>query len=359
MSATDGDDLVRELQDLLAQGDLGTGRPSRESLREVRAEARRRRREQEQRARAAAEYWASQSGRPRRARVGGRTLIVGLSVAAIALAAGITYTVGGDVVRQVGSAAPDPVSPPTTVADAADPEAAVPFAGTPAESWASGASAIRIPQAAQTGAYTAAQVEDAFRRTKAYLRAAMLDKDVLLKGKLKPVLTTMHPESREWITREVRRGKFRMDSPDVARWTAVANRLHPGDWITHDDVRIRGRMRARMDGNGELQVRYVYAAAYWVRQSSGTEWLPVVVRREGRHVYDANGAGIVGPWSGIDGVTTSRSVCGSAWPHRQYLQVWPDPDTVRGSSGSAPAWDMTDPEVEPSDSACFTDTSGF
>lgn len=356
MSAADGDELDRELMDLSDQGDVRAGGPSRESLREVRAESRRRRKEQGRRARATAEYWAVQSGRPRRSRDRGRLVIAGLSLAAV-LVGGI-YVVAGDAGGQVRGPGPGPASQPSTV-DGPRPEADVPFAGTPADSWASGAGAIRIPEATKKGSYTAAQVEDAFRSTKAYLRAAMLDEDVLFAGKLQPALSTMVPDSREWITRQVRRGKLRMDSPDVVRWTAVANRFHPGDWVPHDDVRIRGRMRARVDGDGTLQVHYVYAAAYWLRQSSGTEWVPVVVRREGQHDYEANGSGIVGPWSGADGVTTSRSVCGSDWPHRQYLQVWPDPDTVRGSSGRAPSWDMTDPEAEPSDSACFTDTSGF
>ncbi|WP_307792480.1 hypothetical protein [Streptomyces verrucosisporus] len=54
-----------------------------------------------------------------------------------------------------------------------------PFAGSPARRWAEGADAIEMPKATAVGGVPAAEIRAALERTKKFLVAANLDRDVL------------------------------------------------------------------------------------------------------------------------------------------------------------------------------------
>jgi hypothetical protein len=353
------DELDRELARMIDDGAEKPARPSRESLREVKREARAREKEKQEREKSAKDYWAAQSdpGRTGRAGSAGRWIAVLVTI----------LVVGGGALYLTRSGIPGVTSPaanPTGAPDASDgaqAEEAVPFAGTPAESWKVGAKGITLPEAKQVGLYTPDQVEAAYRKTRTYLKAAMLDRRVLFKGKLQPVLVTMTPGSRARLTKAVQKGKEHPDAKDATTWVNAANRFHPNDWRAEGETRVRGRMKARVADDGGLLVKYAYAVAYWMRPTSGGSWAPIVIRREGEAYFSAVGSGISGLWSGRDGVTSLKSVCGSQWPYPQYLQVWPDPESVvTPSRGVYPGWDPSDPEtVAVPEDDCFTDTSGF
>jgi hypothetical protein len=354
-----GGDLDREFERLLGGSDGALPPPSRESMREVKAEAKRRHQEQAARERAAKAYWAEQAGvHPSGHRNSwawvGFAVVLGLAASAGFLVLQRGQQPGLDVAQS-----PTAPTAPAPAASAAAPEAtSPPFADTPAAAWPVGAAGITLPEARRTGAYSAAQVREAARATRAYLEAAMLDERVLFDSKLKPVLRTMDRDSREQATAEVAADREKPDGDDSLRWTSFANRFRPGDWTADDEVRIRGRMKPTIGEQGLLEMTYVFVAAYWMQPSTGGPWVPVAVRREGSAYFRTDGRGVTKPWIGGDGITTSRSVCGSDWPYPQYLEAWADLDGVATASvAPLPAKDLSDPETTLD--ACFTDTSGF
>jgi hypothetical protein len=350
-------DRDRELERMLAGTDRDPAPPSRESMREVKAEAKRRRQERAARERAAQAYWREQArGATGTGRARGWPWIL-LAVALGLTVTGIFLVVDRGLPWEARQPS-NPVGPPdpSDGADAPDVEAISPFEGTPAADWRVGAKGIGIPAAERVGPYSAKQVDAAYRATKAYLKAAMLDPAVLFGSKLKPVLTTMSAESRERAQRQVKKDR-KSDSDDALRWVDFANRFHPGDWQADDEIRVRGRMRAGVD-DGFLEVSYVFTAAYWMKPDGGTAWTPVAIRREGSAYFTATGSGVSAPWVSGDGTTSSRSVCGSTWPYPQYLEVWPDMDSVvTASIQPLPPRDLSDPDE--TFEGCFTDTSGF
>lgn len=324
------------------------GSPSRESRAEVRREAKER---EALRARQRAAFNLP----PERGRRPWGWMVLGLLVVALGAAAFVHW--GGPGADPVAAA--NPTGAPVDPTDGAQAEEIEPFAGTPAESWSGWSKGLKEAKAVSVGAYSAAQVEDAQRLVRRYLKAATQDERVLFKGKLQPVLSTMDAHSREYHTTHIKSGL-----PDATgeswHWTFIANRFHKGDWEASRDIRTRGRIKAARLEDGDLSIPYVVTVAYWMRPAEGGPWIPVAVRREGESVFRAKDARHVrSVWMGGDGVTSSRGVCGSTWPYPQFIEAWPDRDSVATPSlQPMPQFDLSDPDADAA-SSCFTDTSGF
>lgn len=324
------------------------GKPSRESLAEVRREAKRRE------ALRAQQRVAFGMAPARRRRPWGWVL-VGLAAATLVSVAFVQW--GRPVTGPLAAA--NPTDAPVDPMDGAELEESEPFSGTPAESWSSWSKGLKEAKAEPVGVYGAAQVDDAQRVVRQYLKAATQDERVLFKGKLQPVLATMDTYSREYHAKQVESGKPDSDG-NVWHWTQIANRFHKGDWEASDEIRTRGRIKVARVKDGDLRIPYVVTAAYWLRPSQGGPWIPVAVRREGESVFRAKDEShVTSVWMGGDGTTSSRAVCGSEWPYPQFIEAWPDPDSVVTASGQPlPPFDLSDPDAA-SEASCFTDTSGF
>lgn len=357
------------------------GKPSRESLREVKREYKARRKEEQQRAKNAAAYWDAQTGQARRrSGHGGR---------AAALVAGVTAlgVVAASVVLHLGPFASTPVSSaagaspsPSTVApsapvstapssaaaapsssatsdDGTDPSLAdKPFEGTPAAAWKSGTTGLVAPRAKQVGIFRTKQVAAAYAMTIAYLTQATTNPRVLFKGEMAPVLATLGPgfpsyaksQHALWVKSQGAKG---------FGWVDLANRFHVGDWRAAAATRGRAKISAARIAHGHLQVPFVAVTAYWLAPAKGGDPRAIAVRRNGYLEFVGYGPNKVWLKSWLSGSTSTASVCGSPWPHQDFVQAW----IVMPTSTAAPAdqsVDITDPDA-PEPTACFRDTSGF
>lgn len=301
--------------------------PSRESLREVKREARRRRQ--------------ATGGRPPRGRGGRRSSgrdrlrsVVVLTVLAL-LAVGIGYAVvSRPRARPVPVVVPSFTPPPTKPAD--------PFDGTAVAAWPVGAAGVRGPAAKPVAGYFVAQVADAYAKTARYLKVAMLDRRVLYDGALAPVHKTLLPAS----------ARAKGDP------TRLANRFRPGVAPASPSVRVNGFMASRGGPRGSLLVDYTYVATYALRTTGNPEL--VAVRRRGTLWYDAAGPrAVTPPWLYRGGASTDHSRCGVHWPHEGYLEVYLS--TTEGTRPTdvplspLPTFNMLDPKAK-DPTSCFDNT---
>jgi hypothetical protein len=310
-------------------------KPSRASVREVKREAR-------ARARGPAATLA-RPARPRRTgRLRQRLAVAGMAVAALAGAAFFVSRLPGPPRHH--RAAPIVVpsyTPPPRTDDL--------FAGSKVAKWPVGAAGIKAPAATAVGAFSAAEVADAYARTAAYARAAMLDRSVLYGGATAPVFRTLEPAAaRQWRT-----------SPDYVmtrfdRRTVAA---------AADGVRVNGRMTASIV-EGALRVDLTYVAVYALRPAAGpgTAGELVAIQRRGSLDFGRGRVrGQVGlPAYTYRAYTSDHRPCGVKDPSPGYVTVVFDATAPSATPSADPKEDFNvlDPTAKEPD-GCFTDTSGL
>jgi hypothetical protein len=172
-----------------------------------------------------------------------------------------------------------PSAPPPSV-DPDRPTPKRPFAGSPAQSWASGAAAIVPPEARAIGHLTKAQVATAITETKRYLVATNLD-PATLSGTRPAVLTGLLDQSYSGkdVTESFAHPSARHDP------LAYASRFDPTEIrLVGTDIRVRGRMSLAEGAHGTAQVKADYTFVYPVERASASgphaEVTRTVVRRE-------------------------------------------------------------------------------
>ena len=346
------------------------GRPSRASLREVKREYKDRQKAEKQRAKDAQAYWAGQSGRSSR-RPGWLVPSAVIAVLAV-VATGGMYALkvsSSSTTPTAAGASPQAAGGPSASAkarasssssDGTDPTVVPAFSGSPAKNWPAGAKGITTPRAKQVGIYRPAQVQEAYSDVARYLQVALLDPRVLYRGSLQPVLATLGPQSSQWLHQQVALGTKTKGKQGIG-WDSVANRFHVGDWRAAAEVRVKGRMRASSNRSGDLVVRFVYVAAYWLVPAKGGSPRTIAVRRTGDMYFLGNGPShVTDPNYGGSGYTSTAGVCGSTWPYPQFVEAWVDRGSVPVVSPSPVTTTFDPTDVNAADpTSCYTDTSGF
>ncbi|WP_250284430.1 hypothetical protein [Frankia sp. CiP1_Cm_nod2] len=146
--------------------------------------------------------------------------------------------------------------------NAASPTAADPFAGTPAASFAAGADGLVLPAAADTGSFTAAEVETALQQAKKLLVAAYLDPRVF-GGDLGPVYATMNNGLRQSIQETA------ADPSKNDEILFPAARFAPGVTLAAPDARAKGSITyAPGEKPGTLVVTANHVYVYPLRRDS-------------------------------------------------------------------------------------------
>lgn len=353
-------------------------RPSKESLREVKAEFKARRKADEERAKAAKAYWDQQSGRASSSKGRGPLVAVGVVAAAAAVVgAGYVAKLGPFATSASTSAAA--VSPTTSPSGAASTAAAPtsptagasasasddgttdlpqPFVGSPAERWKAGTAGIVMPKARTVGIYQPRQVADAYTKLATYLQHVMLDPRVQFRGKLDPVFATMDGHSVSWIKQQ--HALFQKTHGKKGHaYDQAAIRFRPGDWLASAATRVRGKVTAKPGPDGALEIDFVYVAAYWLAPRAGGDPRAVAVRIDGTTYYYGNGPRKVSRLqTGFFGTTSTAAVCGSTWKDPDYTEAWTNMTKANGTGGATAAVDPTDPDATVPD-GCFINTSGF
>lgn len=346
------------------------GRPSRESLREVKREYKQRQKAEKQRAKDAQAYWDGQAGRSTR-RAGWKAPVAGAAALAVVAGGALLVLRPGPLAPAsttvASSASPSPHSSstpkatPKATAPATDPAVQAAFEGTPARSWKKGFAGITEPTAHTIGIYRRVQVAAAYRMIEHYLAAATLDPTVLYQGKMQPVLVTLGPSFPDYATGQHAKyvsshGKKGFD------WLSLASRFHPGDWKAAAETRARGHISPARLVKGALRVDFTIVTAYWLKPAHGGAARAIVVRRWGSLDFVGYGPDNVWMQQWQNSWLSTASVCGSHWKYPEYLEAWPNRDAVAGAQAppAGSAYDPSDPNAPPPTGlGCFTDTSGF
>ena len=296
--------------------------PSRESLREVRREAKERRRG---------------PVKPRR----GRRTVLALVVTTAVVAAGVVA-----LTRLPEPRLPVPAQAPVVVpSHTPPPRTPDAFAGSRVESWPVGAAGIRPPAAKAVGAFSAAQVAAAYDRTAALLRTALLDRSVLYGRRTEPVLGRLAPGSaRQWKDQTA----YVMNRFDP-RVVAPASRT----------VKVNGRMTARV-ADDALRVSATYVAVYALRSPGAPAAAPelVAVHRTLRFDFQPARDGLSAPWVSYGYYVSDHTPCGQRGDFGAYVRVVLDKAAAATQPPDAPAedFDVLDPTAEPP-KRCFRTTS--
>jgi hypothetical protein len=337
-------------------------KPSRESLREVKREAKQRKKAAAGRSRPAGRSRAGRLPLSRRAIIQG-------SVAVVLLAG---FATGGFSLFGPGSEptahAPIPVVVPSDSSAAtptsASPQPSVapdPFAGTPAAGWPLGDKGIVAPAAQPVAGFSKAQVAAAFAHTRGYLHEALLDPSVVFRGQLGPVIAMISTASL---------GAWKADT---TTWPVnLANRFLPQQLVSGTlPFRVNGFMSAGQGPYHQLRITFHYVVVYDVHGKSavpGATPTLVGIRRDGSMIFDPRHDGLAAPgWLEDSQYTSDRSDCTRKWPYPAYVEVYlqspddpPAPTVSPMAVASMPPYAVLDPRASTAPTTrCFSDTTSL
>lgn len=155
-----------------------------------------------------------------------------------------------------------------------------PFRGSPAANWANGAAGITVPKADAVGWMSAAEVERALTRSRDFLVASALDRQVLRGQRPDKAIALINPHQKD--VQNLLKTAFRTPSekndPLLLFSRFQPSRTHP----VGDIVKTRGRLTYREGKRGALQVTADVTFVYPVtRADEGSdEIVRTIVRRE-------------------------------------------------------------------------------
>ncbi|MFE3633330.1 hypothetical protein [Streptomyces sp. NPDC059168] len=172
-----------------------------------------------------------------------------------------------------------PTSAPAVAGQDGTPTLAHPFLGSPARNWADGADAIELPDAAAVGGLGKADVALGLRRTKEFLVAANLDREVLAGGRPTRALSLLDPSQPE-VPAGLRRS---LSHPDHEHNPLnLITRFDPDDARQAGEViKVRGHMTLGPGRAGEARIHADYTFVYAMRPAhgGGDEVARTIVRR--------------------------------------------------------------------------------
>lgn len=250
--------------------------------------------------------WSPSPGKGRR-RATSR-LIIGVLIVAI-VGGGAFYAVPR-LGRWFGSGRQVPLTVGPRTAGLPSPTVAEPFAGSPAQSYASGAAGIVIPAAAPAGRYSAAQVAAAYQTTKQLLVAAYLNLPTVNGGSPAAFAALLIPRQRTIFL-----GNLRATGTATGSTRAWVTAFAPGNRLTGNVIKVHGAMRAvatTSGGTPVLQVHTDYLFVYPVEHEDNSATLMRVVARYVTDVdfaaWDDPGGALEPWWSGQSAI--AGELCG-------------------------------------------------
>lgn len=299
-------------------------------------------------------------------------LIAGTTLAMLIV--GSVYTMaGGNVWGSFGSLAGggEPASPPlyptptTTASTGAaspppsrSPSSSDPFAGTGFAGWSVAAAGLVPPKAAAVKGYSAAQVADAYDKTKTLLHFANLD------------VRTLYGKDISQVTKRLDRASAKDLAARTAKPTEddnplyVITRFNPSAVkATSPVIKVNGSMRAdRLRQN--LRVTYDYAFVYALG-STTADWTSLIsIRRRGEFLFRAaTKTKVSAAWAGTGTYLDSGSMCGKPNASPEFMQVVfaeeRPPDNGPDPTTSINPLQVTEPIPTWTDGGdhCYVDTS--
>lgn len=207
------------------------------------------------------EAWIALRTSRRRAKRGKRLVWTAvLLAAALASAVGV-YRWNTATARDQGSALPvsgsrSPSTAPSVLPEIAKVDLTRPFDNTPAQSWADGPDGLTTPAAGKIGAFSAAQVQDAYDRVKRLIAAADLDRRMLEKHDAAGYLALL-------ATSEQDRLRPILANRSTNEFGSFVTMLADGFHLLQAGPKINGRLSAHVgDDASELMVHAEYVVGY-------------------------------------------------------------------------------------------------
>ncbi len=230
-----------------------------------------------------------------------------------------------------------------------------------ASQWPTASEGIELPAAQAMGKYSGDDVKAALIASRNFVEAVTINREVVFGEKVAPVLKTLSdgPEIGSYY-----------GSPRVSKsWPYLVTRFPQEALRQADDtIRYRGTIKPALH-HGLLSVDFSYATAYALESAKGKSGPEiVVVRREGTLEFAQSQPGQIGlPSAGRMYHVSDHSMCGSRWPFKAFTEAWvgvpPKPD-VSPTASDRPTLDPNERHdlTDPDDSikqihSCFTNTS--
>ncbi|WP_035847865.1 SCO2583/SCO2584 N-terminal domain-containing protein [Kitasatospora azatica] len=161
--------------------------------------------------------------------------------------------------KPVATQAPEtakPTAAPSTQAPQT-PTVAHPWAGSPAETWPTGADAIVLPDAQATGVFGKDEVQADLELVKKYLATANLDQGVVAAGATQPVLDLLDRQEREDLTAALTHPD---KDHDPTSWMSRFNARTAVPAVP--EIKLQGRITFEGDGKEGLLVHTDYSFVY-------------------------------------------------------------------------------------------------
>ncbi|MQS13553.1 hypothetical protein F7Q99_15070 [Streptomyces kaniharaensis] len=205
-----------------------------------------------------------------------------------------------------------PTAAPPSV-DPKQPTVTRPWAGSPAETWPTGAAGIEIPAAQAVGVFDEDQVTAQLKLVKDFLVAANLDPQVIAGGKPDGALAMMDRAAQEKPSRA-------LASPDAEHDpTSWFPRFDPREAIpVGDTVKVQGWMKFESDGDRGLLVHTDYTFVYAVRPGPEAEQRAAASPTARPSAPDAPSDGTAKPVSWT--LSPADDVAGDTWTARTIVR---------------------------------------
>ncbi|MEU0572338.1 hypothetical protein ABZ297_44010 [Nonomuraea sp. NPDC005983] len=243
---------------------------------------------------------------------------------------------------------------PVTPAPAEEP-APGPFAGSPAEKYAEGASGFAMPKARALGGLSKKEVAKGLKRTRELLVTAFLDTKTLMGGRPEAFAKTLDPEQRSFFWKNLDRRKPRKDGFDARGWV---NSFAPKTAeLTTKVIKVHGRTKLttfKDHGRTSAQADVNYLVVYAVhRPGQPASTVRIVAHHRGQ-VRFYRDSGRVAPWLHDWGASHTPARCDvkDGYVHPVYEDSPPDETPTKGLPEDP--YDLEDPE---GDGEC-TEASG-
>jgi len=251
-----------------------------------------------------------------------------IAVVVLAVAGGVTWLRVSHSSAGRSTGQQQPLSGTQAGAPPADP-----FAGTPAENWANGGSAIVIPAAKPVGSFTAAQVTKAYQTTRQLLIAANLNKRTLLGGTPTAFEDLLTRQQRgDFLAALNRKGVNSGGYPlSTRKWVAS---FFPGSAeFIGNVIKVHGAMSAHTaheSGHTVLTIEVNYIFGYAVEPPGNpSDWMRVLDHQYGSVNFARwdDPGGLLEPWDQTL-IGNAGSQCGvtDGYIHPDYpSERTPDP----------------------------------
>ncbi|MEW1724476.1 hypothetical protein [Streptomyces sp. NPDC093109] len=232
-------------------------------------------------------------------------LLASLALLVVAFVPGLTAGLFGGADASPPTAETERPTQAPPADEAQRPTTDEPFRGSPAASWASGAAGITTPKAEAVGWMNAAEVERALTRSRDFLVASGLDREVLEGERPEKAISLINPHQKD--VQALLKTAFRTPS-EKNDPLLLFSRFQPSRTdLVGDVVKTRGRLTYQEGERGALQVTADVTFVYPVTRADA---------------------------SGDDGGDAGDDAIVRTIVRRELVMSWDDPDKVITEPGT-------------------------